>query len=391
MKPNSYGLIKSANKALVLNTVKEYGPITTEDLVFRTRLSRPTILGTIRELSDDGLLAKAGFAESSVGRQPALFDLNTSKFFAVGIDFDFPPVRLALSNLKGELIYSREWVLDSQEEIPQIISSLIDNIHSSLSEAKIDKKDVIGIGLGLPAILNTNENKAVRIDRIRGWKNIPLKVRIEDATGLEVFSRNDAHLLGMVETSLLGQGVNNSLYVVHRSGIGMAVFINGKLYEGSYGNSGYIGHTVVDIHGPQCECGNFGCLELYCSKRAIKRAYLDLGGSKESYEGIVERALAGEATAFSVLHDAGTVLGYGISNAVKLFDSTHVIIGDERIEEENPFFTAICDTIHQNTADYAIQPIEVSLGQLTSSSFGLGGCHFVLDSFFHEPELKLRV
>ncbi|MDC7232752.1 MAG: ROK family protein [Spirochaetales bacterium] len=388
MKPNSYGIIKSANKLLVLNTIKKSGPKTTEDLVYSTRLSRPTILSIIKELTKDGLICKSGFAESNVGRQPALFDLDTKTLFAIGIDFDFAPVRLAVSNLKGEIIYNREWRVEGDWDVPDIVNSVIKNIQESLMECNLESDSVIGIGLGLPAILKIQDNKAIRIDRIQGWEDIPINERITEATGLNVFSRNDAHLLGMVEVSYLNDDAKNILYVVHRAGIGMAVFIDGKLYEGNFGNSGYIGHTKIELNGKQCECGNTGCLELYCSKRSITDEFFKSKEAKE-YDEIVSLASRGNKKAVSILREAGMALGYGIANAVKLFDATHVIIGDVG-SEDNPLFQSAKSVILESTESFSIQTVQVSVGKLDKSSFGLGGCHFVLDEFFSEPKLKLQ-
>ncbi len=359
MKANTYGLIKTANRCLVLNTIKDYGPITTEDLVFQTRLSRPTILSLLKSLEEENIVFKSGYAENAVGRQPALFSLNNKSYFAIGIDCDLPPVRLAISDLSGNIIYSRQWEMDMDESVQSITESLSQNINASIKETNLNYDSIIGLGLGLPAIVNINENKAVRVDRVPEWRNFSLKDVLTEKTGLEIYTRNDAHLLSMVEMSFLDKQVQNALYIVHRSGIGMSIFINGKLYEGSFGNAGYIGHTCINIDGNSCECGNSGCLETYCSKRAIIKDYYEKTKTKKTYHDIIALADQKEDNAIAVLESAGRYLGCGIANTVKLFDATHVVLGDLDCSEENPFYKSIQTAIDKNLAGYTINEIKI--------------------------------
>jgi predicted ArsR family transcriptional regulator len=89
---NNSRTIKHANRHLLLDTIKQFEPITIENMVQKTRLSRPTILNILDGLTKRGIIQKVGYAESSGGRQPALFAFNLSHHFAIGIDFEFPPV-----------------------------------------------------------------------------------------------------------------------------------------------------------------------------------------------------------------------------------------------------------------------------------------------------------
>jgi predicted NBD/HSP70 family sugar kinase len=398
VKANHSTIIKTANRFLILNTIKDYEPVTVEDIVRKTHLSRPTVLTLLKELTEGRLISKCGFAESMGGRQPALFAIDTSSYYAIGIDMDYPPIRLMISNLKGEKVYSRKWELHYGVDIPQIVESIVHHIEESIRESGIDRQAIIGVGLGMPAIINATDNAAVRIERIEGWVNIPIHTAITDRTGLKVYVRNDAHLLAMVEKKLLNIKEANFLYVLYRSGIGMAIFINNALYEGNFGNSGYIGHTAIHANGERCECGKRGCLELYCSKRAIVKQYKAAVGSVHegagqelTFDSVIEKADHGDPHAMHVLEAAGKIFGLHLSNAIKLLDVSSVIIGDLSCGEANIFYRTIYETIKINTSDYAIQEVTVQLGMLDEETCGLGGCHFVIEDFFSEPKLTLRI
>ena len=100
-KRNNIKLLKEANKILVLQCIMKLAPISTEEILKHTGLSRPTVINLLKELTDEEIVTKAGFSESSGGRSAALLALNGEKHFALGIDFEFPAVRMAIANMKA--------------------------------------------------------------------------------------------------------------------------------------------------------------------------------------------------------------------------------------------------------------------------------------------------
>ena len=102
-KRNNIKLLKEANKILVLQCIMKLAPISTEEILKHTGLSRPTVINLLKELTDEEIVTKAGFSESSGGRSAALLALNGEKHFALGIDFEFPAVRMAIANMKGDI------------------------------------------------------------------------------------------------------------------------------------------------------------------------------------------------------------------------------------------------------------------------------------------------
>ena len=390
MKSNNIKIVKKANKFLVLEVIREYECITVEGIINRTGLSRPTVLNIIKELLQDNIIIKSGYASSDIGRQPVLYSINANGFFAMGIDFDGPPVRLAISNLNGEPIYTSYWEIDLEDSIENIFNTIIENINKAIIETGIEISKILGLGLGLPAVIDKSKNKPVIISRISQWRDIALDVFIKSKTGLDVYVKNDAHLLGLAEKNFI-KNTEDIIYIIHRSGIGASIIMNGKLYDGNNGNSGYIGHTVINFNGKRCDCGEKGCLETYCSKRAIVEEYYDCTGQKKSYYEIIKAAEKRDQNAIDILASAGEVLGLGISNIIKSYDIYTVVIGDLKCSENHLFFKIIKEAVKRSTKSFALKPPKVILGKLKEENFGLGGCHYVLGNFFSSPRLTLKV
>ena len=381
-------IIKKANQALVLDAIKKNKKMTTEEIIAQTGLSRTTVLTIIKDISQRKLVEKSGRAKQAVGRQPALYSLSQNEYFVIGIDVDVAPIYLNIARIDGESVYYRQWTISNNVHALELADSLVCHIETALKEAKIDHKKIVGLGLGLPGILDIPNNTAINISRVEGWKSFPIADMIREKFGFETYVRNDTHLLGYIEIT---PEQANILYILHRSGIGMAPIIDGEVYEGAFGNSGYIGHTRIESKGKVCKCGAKDCLELYCSKRSIEKGYKELTGAECSYDELIDKSVHGDDAATKVFKSAGNYFGIGVANAIKTYDILDVVIGDLRCDENHTFFRSIVESVKENTVNFCQEVPNVSLSSSTKEIYGMGGCQFVLDHFFEQPKLHTQI
>lgn len=390
---NSTRLIKTANSHLILNVIRKADAVTVEDIVRTTHLSRPTVLNIIDDLLQRDIIARVGFAESTVGRQPVLYGLSNNTYFAIGIDFEFPPVRLVVTDLSGTIRYQKNWDSSFDTEKGDIIQSLIQNIQLSMDTLHITIDNIIGIGLGIPGTVNIDRNTSEIISRIPEWNKTPLSEILSQHFPVPIYVRNDAHLMSMAvqATPLLDN--QDFLYIAYRTGIGMAIIRNGRLREGRYGNSGYIGHTTVDVNGDLCSCGNRGCLETFASPTTIENKYCQVKNLSKhvGFDSILQLAADGDSIAVNILENAGMYFGIAIANSIKILDVPTVIIDGLNCSEEHIFIRSIEQTVNRYCSSYALEPIKVIPYQHEKGKYALGAAFFILDTFFREPKLKLSV
>ena len=168
------------------------------------------------------------------------------------------------------------------------------------------------------------------------------------------------------------------LYIVIRSGIGMAIWTDGSLMQGEMGNSGRIGHMTVDKNGLECKCGSRGGLGLYTSEKAMMRIYSELTGKEIKQAGdLVPLAESGDKAALQVFETCGRYLGIGIVNVANLFDISEVVVSasfDVSYILRNAQYAL--DVRKMNTIR---REVKIREGLLAESGFGLGGCLLVLD------------
>ncbi|MCU6732334.1 ROK family transcriptional regulator [Diplocloster agilis] len=392
---NNTRVLRSANRYIVLMALLERGQLTVEDIIRITQLSRPTVLQILKELMQEQLIAKAGKHQTEVGRQPTLYTINNQSYFAMGIDIDLPEVHLAISNLLGNLVYSCSQEISFDIKAPVLANALVDLINRALAEVAIDKSSIIGLGLGIPAIVDTKRNMAPRISQVPTWADLDIAGYIFENTGIHVFVHNDVHLLGLIERKQKNLQAESFIYIAHRSGVGSAVFIDGKLYDGSYGNSGTLGHTCVDYNGPRCECGNRGCLEMYCSRRAIVQQYNELAEKKglspcTQCNQVFVRSCLDDPVAREVLGKSGRILGIGVSNLIKAFDIYHIILDCNQNAKNTPFYSSFTQGVNDGLSGFAFCPVTIELGSAAATNSGLAGSYYVLSNFFHEPALRVH-
>ncbi len=401
MLKNTTKVLKEANKYLIMQCILNYEPITTEEIVKKTSISRPTVLEILRELTDEGYIVKNGYSESTGGRSPALINVNRDSCYAVGVDFEFPKVRLAISNMKGDIIKAKEIKFSINEKPDFIKKSLISEINSLLDRAGITLEKIIGIGLGLSGLIDKAKGKSVHIERIKGWRDVNIQKEMEDVFGVPVYINNDVHLLGLVEKKkYMPTEQNDFIYIGVRSGIGSSIFYHGKPFNGCNGNAGFIGHTTVDANGPLCFCGNRGCLDVFSGELAMNEQYEKICRSmgtdfKEeqffTVQQFIQKAKEGDKACVSILKQAGYYLGVAIANMVKTLEIPTVIIGACQGIEDSILFNQVGETIdslmiREMKEDFSIHP-----GQLTEEEYPLGACYYVFEHLFEKPKLSLAI
>lgn len=379
MKKNNLSDVKKANRQLVYECIWSHKSVTMTDLAYVTHLSRPTITSLVQEMTADNLVIKSGYGTSNGGRNPVLYHANVNAAYAMGIDLEFPKVRMAISNLECENICFSVRIYPKDADKDQVLQLMKQQIDDLLLESGIDKNRLLGVGIGVPGVIDYKNNYSVFFKRINGWENVLIGDIIQEYIGKPVYICNDVNLISWAERKVAHlEDIKNMLYIIIRSGIGMAIWNDGSLMQGEMGNSGRIGHMTVDKNGLQCKCGNRGCLGLYTSEKSMIRMYGELTGKELKWAGeLFPLAEAGDAAALQVFETCGRYLGTGIVNVANLFDISEVVLS-----------TSFDSSYILKSAQYALdarkmntirREVKVRKGLLQESSFGLGGCLLVLN------------
>jgi glucokinase len=203
--------------------------------------------------------------------------------------------------------------------------------------------DTEAIGFGIPALIDQRTGTAVLAVNLT-LHDVRFADVMTERLGLPVFVDNDANCAAMAEhRGGAARGCSEAVVLTIGSGIGGGLILRGEPYRGAVGAGAELGHTVIDLNGPQCQgnCPNHGCLESLASGTALAREALrvarerpDSGLGKALAEGrelvgplVTELAHDGDQAAIDVIELIGTRLGVGIASFVNTFNPEVVVIG----------------------------------------------------------------
>lgn len=243
----------------------------------------------------------------------------------------------------GEII-SRKYSLTLADEGPRpVINRLSSAVAETMAQARLKTSDIAGIGIAAAGIIDTKEGIVTTSPNLSGWRDVPLRDIIAERLGLTTYLINDASAAALGEHRFgAGRGVDNLIYLTVSTGIGGGIIIDGELYLGADGCAGEIGHMIIETHGPQCNCGKFGCLEALASGSAMTRESVRRlnQGEKSSIIRLVDGRLEsitaetvslaarqGDSLACDIVARAANYLGIGLANLVNIFNPELIVIG----------------------------------------------------------------
>lgn len=227
-------------------------------------LSMPTVLSTIKELVNEGLVTETGSFESTGGRRAKKITIVEDKYYSLGIDITANHISIVMLNFCGEVILKkriRKKFENSLDYFEKIFEIMEDFICSPLIKCK-DK--ILGIGISFPGIIDKDQEILVKSHALQ-VERMSLK-NISHLISFPVLYENDSNSAALAE--LHGQ-TGDAIYLSLSNTVGGAIFYNGMIYEGANYRSGEFGHVVIHSNGKKCYCGRSGCFDAYCSAHLL--------------------------------------------------------------------------------------------------------------------------
>ena len=320
--------IRDINRQIVLNYVRERGPISRAEIAHETALQRSTVSLIVEELRVDGLIEEVS-GESTGGRPPILLSLRTADAVAIGVDLGTTHTVIATSDLAGRVLEQETF-----ETIPDAKKTIKEIIERSRRLIRRNNGTIEGIGISLPGLVDP-EGKQLFIPTFK-WRDVPLSSEISTATGLPVTMDNDANAAAQAEL-WFGRPeireVRDFIIVLVEDGVGTGIVFDGQVYRGENGAAGEFGHMTIGQGAPvPCASGSRECWEAFASQRAALARYKDLskdanGDLANNFAELLNQALRSEGAARTALKETAYYLGIGIANLIRGLAPEAVIVG----------------------------------------------------------------
>lgn len=357
--------LRERNRQRVLGALRERGPTSQADIARATGLSRTTVSKLVGELKVSGLVDSLEVRRSASrgvrGGRPSLqLALRESTKTVVAIDFGHSHVQVAVGDLAHNVIAERFCNLDVNHRAKESLDTSTRMVDEVLTEAGVRRRDVIGVGIGIPGPVDRARGTVGSATILPGWLGLRIGDEMSARLSLPVEIENDANLGALAELTWgSGRDCSNFTYIKAATGIGAGIVIDGKLLRGASGTAGEIGHTTLDGRGALCYCGNRGCLETVASGPAIVHLVGVGDGATLTLAGVIDLAIAGDVRCRRALTDAGREIGVAIAGLCNLINPERVVIGGVLSRAGDLVLDSIRGSIRRYAVQAAAERVEV--------------------------------
>lgn len=374
---------REMNRMLILNALRERGPLSRADLSAVIGLSAATVTIATSDLIDEGIVvagnpSKGDGDQAAMGRRPIPLDLNYSGLVAVGHKIMLGKVDSVLTNLATTPILARSAELPDQspDTVVAVCAKMTDVL---LREVGEPNAQLIGIGLAMPGRIESG----VCIESKRfGWSNVPVGRMLADLVNVPVWAEDDTNAFALAQQLFrLGRGYRTMGALAIGTGISCAVVVDGAVHHGAHSTAGNLGHCVYDPTGPLCECGKRGCLQALFSEPALLRRWRAETSAPETAGApeMAEAARGGDKLAISLLKEAGEGIGRYLAIFANIVDPEIIVAGGEAVVFGDFLFGPMQDAL----AAGCLSPAPGIKPDWTDNSWAQGAAALATRPLFH--------
>ncbi|MEZ0076414.1 ROK family protein [Planotetraspora sp. GP83] len=405
--------MRARNLALVLGEVGAREPVTRAALSEITGLTKTTVSKLVADLIEAGLVVETGAVrDGERGRPGVAVRISGEHVAAAGLEINVDYLAVRVVDLSRSVRLRRTQAVDNRSARPgDVAARLRDMALTAVDEAVENGLRVVGGVVAVPGPVDLSTGTLHNAPNL-GWRDVPVPSLLELPFPVRV--ENEANLAALGEL-WFGPGPSDFLHVSGEIGVGAGLVVGGRLFRGTHGFAGELGHVVVSPDGPACRCGGNGCLEQYAGRDALLSAAGPTGrptaaagpagrpteytratgshptaGGMASLASLVSRLEAGDTGALAACERAGWALGVALSSAINLVDPGTIVLGGIYA----PLFPWLGDVVAGTLASRlgrmraTVPPVVVS--RLGSEAAALGAAGQVIQRVIADPAASLQ-
>lgn len=357
---SSVELNKLTQKRTIVGLLHKDGYTSAPELSKKLNISLPNCLSILSDLIDSGFVKNIGIGESSGGRKPAMYGLSENECYVIACDVARFSASMTILNCANKFV-TPIIQIETHIDDNQFVEKLFDAANKLIIEHQIPESKIMGLGVDMPGLIDSKCGVNYTIKKEK-YQNVG--VLLAQRFKKLVYIDNDARMHAYGEYCFgAAKGYENAIIIHWSWGLGLGIFVNGKLYSGNNGFAGEFSHIPIVENGDLCICGKRGCLETIASSNTIiKRIKQGISGgeissvinqfkdSPESVspEDVIAAARLGDEFSISILNEIGIGMGKGLSYIIQLLNP-EVIVLSGPISKAN---------------QYVLSPIQQSLNRL---------------------------
>jgi len=387
--------IQEMNRSLIIRILQQSKTISRADIAKKSGLQQATITYIINDFIKWGFVEETGIIEGAKGRRSIGLSIRSEKYKVISARLVRKYFTLAVFDVKGKRYSIHQYKIDSRDELKNILACVVKEIKAVKENYANDK--ILGVGIAVPGPLTKRENSIVYFTGFSQWQNVDISQYLENEVELPVYLEQDANAATLAEWSAIENHNENEtmLCVMVGQGIGAGIVDDGKLIRGKLGIAGEIGHMSLEYDGPQCECGNCGCMDFYTSTSAVMREVRSNIGdypntalnSESTIADILEAYRKNDELALKTVNRAARYLGYGLVNITNIINPGIIIIGDEMSKAGEKYLNEIIKTIKKRIQESVFKNLQIRLSKFEEDTALIGVSYLVINESIKKPEI----
>jgi glucokinase-like ROK family protein len=268
-----------------------------------------------------------------------------------------------------------------------------------LQENGLSSDTLNGIGVGVPGPVDFSVGTLVSPPIMPGWDRYPIIQTMQQwFPSSNVVVDNDVNVMALGEVYQgAGRGIDNLIFVKIGTGIGAGIICEGRIYRGSSGSAGDIGHIGVDKNGPLCHCGNKGCLEavaagpaiagrsltaVQAGKSPILLKYYESNGNILRAEDVGNASREGDALAIEIIRESGQFIGDVLAGLVNFYNPGMIVIGGGVSNLGDLLLSSIRQTVLRRSLPLATRDLLIVFSEIGKDAGVIGAINLAMDNIF---------
>ncbi|HXE90046.1 MAG TPA: ROK family protein [Terriglobales bacterium] len=281
--------------------------------------------------------------------------------FAIGVDLGGTNLRIAAVSEDGRVLEK----MATGTEVARGRDSVLDEMCGAISRLTAEVgsgKRLVGIGIGVPGIIDLETGMLYESPNLPGWHDYPVRDEIERRLTTRVVLENDANCAALGEAWMgAARGFPDMCMITLGTGVGGGIVLGGRIWHGMTGMAGELGHITVVPDGVPCGCGNRGCIEQYASASAVERMAREVlgeargktGKAQRTARAVFEQAQHGDKQAQGIFDTVGRMLGVLIGDLVNALNLPMYVIGGGVAGAWEAFSPAMFEEVKKRSFVYA--------------------------------------
>lgn len=343
-----------STKERIVRLLASSGSLSSLQISQQLQLAKSSVSSAVKQLRLAGIIIPAmtpkNFVSSGVGRPQTHLTLNPRGGVCIGVQLLTDSVRIVVVDVAHNILAHDQRHIGKQYNVDSALSALQDMIQAYCQQANLQADEVLGLGVAFPGPICPVSKQVVQSVVLPQWQDVDVAKEIQQQLGFDSVVANESNCSALAELIWgAAQDQDTFVFVKIDLGVGGAIVIDGRVYEGVNGGAGEFGHVSIDAHGDLCRCGTRGCVELTGSLIPVLAAATQILGRHLSVAEFIELVVSGEPRCVRLVEEMASATGLAIAQITTAINPPLVVIGGRAAALGQPLFDTLRRVSSQNT------------------------------------------